>query len=128
MAECIHTGKCCFRGTEENAKECQILEDTKFRDGKCHFRRLEYGAPNLYDLERNQKHVSAPSGAELAEARRMILNVSGEYQTLANRIRSDMRYNKGAQDVLEEELNKIKSASKACRTVMKCLDFVEVRR
>ena len=50
---CYYSGACCMR-TGEN--ECTVLADTKFWDGKCHFRKATSNGPNLYDEERRVVH------------------------------------------------------------------------
>mgnify|MGYP003307861185 CR=1 FL=1 len=43
-------GEPCFMRTRGG--ECEILTDTKFDDGKCHFRKETPDGPNAYDEAR----------------------------------------------------------------------------
>lgn len=42
---CLDFRPCYFR----HRGDCPILSDTKFPDGKCHFRKTEVDGKNLYD-------------------------------------------------------------------------------
>lgn len=48
--------ECCFRNTFGC---CNILRDTRFNDGECHFRKKTPDGENLYDLKRKCKEESA---------------------------------------------------------------------
>ena len=50
--KCKYKEYCCFRNGD---KTCEILKNTDFEDGCCHFRKLVRDEANLYDAERKRR-------------------------------------------------------------------------
>ena len=51
--ECPYEEKCCMKTWD--GEHCTALSDTKFPDGKCHFRKENPKGENLYDKERRKR-------------------------------------------------------------------------
>ncbi len=49
---CNYNKECCFRTV---FGDCPILNDTKFKDNECHFRKASLYGKNLYDAARKEK-------------------------------------------------------------------------
>lgn len=47
--------QCCFRNVFGC---CTILNDTEFKDNKCHFRKLSPEGENMYDLEKKNEKIA----------------------------------------------------------------------
>lgn len=65
LHKCPYAGLiCCFRN--ENGK-CRILNEVRFKDGKCHFRKMVRTGINLYDAERRRGEEVDARNAKKAE-------------------------------------------------------------
>lgn len=47
MSECPYKERCCMKWHGK----CRALQNTRFRDGVCHFRKEYAHGPNLYDIK-----------------------------------------------------------------------------
>ena len=46
----MYGGDCCFRCDN---RQCYLLKNTLFWNGRCHFQKEEREGPNLYDINRD---------------------------------------------------------------------------
>lgn len=63
---CNNPGPCCFR----DGQLCEILADTHFEDGRCHFRKLRYSGPNEYDKAKKQEMKKAKKDSAAPDPRK----------------------------------------------------------
>lgn len=54
LLRCPYKEACCFKKKENGHLYCKILSDTRFYDGKCHFRKRKVDGENLYDKWRKE--------------------------------------------------------------------------
>ena len=47
---CMYGGDCCFRCDN---RQCYLLNNTLFKNGRCHFQKETREGPNLYDINRD---------------------------------------------------------------------------
>lgn len=58
---CEPDSSCCFKDPSCRWI-CRALQETKFSDGLCHFRKETIEGPNMYDLSLKRKKVSIFEG------------------------------------------------------------------
>lgn len=53
-AICPYDDPCCMKVTRGKVSKCFALSETKFKDGQCHFRKVDPYGPNMYDEARGR--------------------------------------------------------------------------
>ena len=66
----MYGGDCCFRCED---RQCYLLKNTLFWNGRCHFQKEDREGPNLYDINRD---VGMQTKA--AERRDLICYLAGQ--------------------------------------------------